>query len=218
MIQTTTSPLLTPSRIYYIYTHDFWINFSSLEQFSQKRWATGHPTCISHVGRSSWQRVLMGDSCSEKTLSFRFKFFLVKLSAFCAVVFWIAVSISNQCEKGWKKLQLFSLKAMQPSNNIAKRQPANNNWECINTQVHWNPDLIVNHSKSNYLEVSVHRYPWLSPLFLTHQQDGTFKVLCYFAVLCMSIACSRSLLVCSTYLSCTCTCFHHKIREVKRLF
>ena len=77
MIQTTTSPLLTPSRIYYIYiyTHDFWINFSSLEQFSQKRWATGHPTCISHVGRSSWQRVLMGDSCSERPWASGLSFF-----------------------------------------------------------------------------------------------------------------------------------------------
>ena len=217
MIQTTTSPLLTPSRIYYIYTW-FLNQFQFAGAVLTK--AVGHRAPNLH--KSRW-KVLMAESFDgrflfRKTLSFRFKFFLVKLSAFCAVVFWIAVSISNQCEKGWKKLQLFSLKAMQPSNNIAKRQPANNNWECINTQVHWNPDLIVNHSKSNYLEVSVHRYPWLSPLFLTHQQDGTFKVLCYFAVLCMSIACSRSLLVCSTYLSCTCTCFHHKIREVKRLF
>ena len=87
MIQTTTSPFfLLP-----VFT---W-NLNQFEPISirwsseQKRHhrATGHPTCISHVGRSLWQRegfwvVLMGDYDAffpwflfRKTLSFRFKNF-----------------------------------------------------------------------------------------------------------------------------------------------
>jgi len=90
----------------------------------------------------------------RKTLSFRFKYFLGDIVCFlCCGILNRSIYIKPVWNRV-KKLQLFSLKAIQPSNNIAKRQPANNNWECINPQVHWNPDLILNHSKSNYLEVS----------------------------------------------------------------